>query len=202
MLTASADEVDAPGRAAEQPPRAVMWSISQIAARDGVSKQAVSRKVGELIEHGLTVERDRLERVTAVNVAEYDLLRGRTADPSKAQAPGGNAPKSNESYDEALRQKTWLEAERRRLELGELKGELLRTSAVAEAVIACGAAIAKACDRLPGAADDLAAALSREGVHGVRVLLKQIAVRQRTEIADALAAIAAEAPKEAAAEDE
>ena len=94
------------------PPRAVMLSIGEIAARDGVSKPAVSRKVGQLVErHGLTVERDGQGRVARVNVAEYDHLRGRFDDPSKVQAPAAPIPsatqKPGETYDEALRQRTW-----------------------------------------------------------------------------------------------
>jgi hypothetical protein len=199
MLTAATNEVDAPPPRSGEAPRTVMWSVSQIAARDAVSKQAVSKKVRDLLEHGLKVERDPQGRVIAVNVVEYDRLRGRTDDPSKAQAPGRQAPPLlplGESYDEALRQKTWHEAEKRRLELAELKGELIRTERVADAIVNCGSAIAKICDRLPNAADDLAAALSRGGVHALRVALKDIARAQRAEIADALAAIAGAAPRE------
>src|SRR5690348_1825767 len=88
------------------PPQAVMWTVSQIAARDGISKQAVSRKVGELVASGLTVERAPNGNVRTVNVVEYDRLRGRTDDPSKQQRPlradtgsaGGRA--EDESYKE------------------------------------------------------------------------------------------------------
>jgi hypothetical protein len=199
MLTTEMTEVDARPPSKPEPPRAVMWSISQIADRDGVSKQAVSKKVARLVDLGLSVERDSAGHVAAVNVVEYDRLRGRTDDPSKVQAPGREPPPTapaDESYNEAIRQKTWHEAEKRRLELDELKGKLMRVDRVADAVVHCGASTAKICDRLPGAADELAAALNREGVHGLRVALKQIASRQRSEIADALAGIAAAAPKE------
>jgi len=200
MLTTATTAVDA-GRvsdaAAGTAPRTVMWAVSQIAARDGVSKQAVSKKVKELVErHGLSVERDGQNRIAAVNVAEYDHLRGRFGDPSKAQAPRqpeATLPAS-ESYDEALRQKTWHEAEKRRLELAEIKKQLVRADRLQDALARAGEDIVRTMDRLPNAADELAAAFAREGVHGMRVALKQIAVRMRQDVAQALTDIAAAAP--------
>jgi len=179
-------------------PRTVMWSVSQIAERDGVSRQAVSKKVKTLVErHGLTVERDGQGRIQAVNVAEYDHLSGRYGDPSKAQAPRKNEaqdlPKS-ESYDEALRQKTWHEAERRRIELDELKKRLVRVDALLDAIARVGEDIVRVIDRLPNATDDLAAAVAREGAHGLRVGLKNVAARMRQDVAQALAALAESAP--------
>lgn len=166
-------------------PRAVMLAISEIAARDGVSKQAVSRKVRQLVEkHDLQVERDELGRVIKVNVAHYDHLRGRLDDPSKAQAPP-RVPKS-ESYDEALRLKTWTEAERSRLRLQEEMGQLLPVADVAEAVKACGEETVLVVKRLVNFADELAAVVARDGTHGLRLMLKTIADRQCGEIADAV----------------
>ena len=122
-------------------PRTVMWSIAEIAARDGVSKPTVSVRVKRFVEqHGLAVERDEQGRVARLNVAEYDALRGQYADPSKMQAappsaastPARDDIRSSESYDEALRQKTWLETERRRIELDQIKGRLVDAAAIAD----------------------------------------------------------------------
>ena len=110
-------------------PAALMWRASQVAKRDGISVQAVTRKVRHLAEkHGLTIERDSRGRIVAFNIAQYDHLRNRYADPSKAQV--ASAPSMDgtaNSYDEALRQKTWIEAERARLKLDEERGELRET---------------------------------------------------------------------------
>ncbi|CUA90201.1 hypothetical protein Ga0061061_111113 [Chelatococcus sambhunathii] len=186
MLTTPTTPVDAP--------RAVMWTVKQVADRDGVSKQAVSKKVKDLVErHGLAVERDGQGRVVALNVAEYDHLRGRYGDPSKAQAPRQQElpqPPPSESYDEALRQKTWHEAERRRIELEEMKGRLVPVAAVESIVAESGAAIASVIDRLPSSADDLAAAVARDGSHGLRVALKKLANAMREDIAKALDKVA------------
>jgi len=193
-----ADDDDAP----EGAPRAVMWTIGKIAERDGVSKPAVSKKVKELVEqHGLAVERDAQGRVATVNVVQYDRLRGRTDDPSKAQAPGriaaslASAAPATESYNEALRQKTWHEAERGRLALAELKGQLVRTDKLDAISRSIGEEIAAIIDRLPNETDSLAAAVAREGSHGLRVSLKELAFRLRRDIADRLRTLADLRPK-------
>lgn len=176
-----------------------MWTVGQIAARDGISKQAVSKSVRTLAErHGLTVERSAQGAISAVNVAEYDHLRGRFADPSKAQAPR-QAPerpdlKPSETYDEALRQKTWHEAEKRRLELDEIKGALVRRDRLTDAILRVAGDIERAVDRLPGSADELANAVAKDGTHGLRVALKRLSADLRDELASALEAIAAAAP--------
>jgi hypothetical protein len=188
-LTETTTHVDAP--------RAVMWTVSQVADRDAVSKQAVSKRVRDLADkHGLAVERDPRGHIIRLNVAEYDHLRGRYSDPSKAQAPRRemDAAPRGESYDEALRQKTWHDAERARLNLEELKGELIRVSAIVDAVGHCGVAISRAVDRLVNDADDITAMIARDGVHGCRVILKSIAARLRNDIADALADLARSTP--------
>jgi len=183
-----------------------MLSIGQLAERDGVSKAAISRKVKQLVaRHGLEVERDDQGRVGAVNSVQYDMLRGRVDDPSKAQAPArattprapADAPPivNKESYDEALRLKTWVDFERQRFALAKDKQEYLRAAGVADAAVECGAKIARIIDRLPTAADEIAAVVGRDGVHGVRVALKEMASRMRTEVANALSQLAVDAPE-------
>lgn len=187
---------------------ALMMSAADVAKRDGVSKQAVSKKVRTFADkHGLEVQRGPRNAIVAFNVAQYDVLRERLDDPSKAQrSPPPEAdpppPARRESYDEALRQKTVIETERSRLRLAEEKGELIRVATLADAIADCGAEISKIIDQLPGAADDLAAALGRDGVHGLRVTLKSIAQKVRVDVAAALAAIASNEPETERTEEE
>jgi hypothetical protein len=187
-------------------PAAVMWSIGKIAERDQVSKQAVSKKVKALVDaHGLQVDRDPRQRIIAVNVAAYDHLRSQFGDPSKVQAPkkSGAAPaldlpsptKSADSLEEAKRQQAWIDAERSKMRFAEEQKLLVRVGAVIDAVSECGVEISRIIDRLPGAADDLAAAVGRDGAHGVRVALKTLATKMREDIAATLAAIAGAAPE-------
>lgn len=192
MLTGAANGANAP-------PRAVMLSIAEIARRDGVAKPTVSIAVKRLVEqHGLTVERDGQGRVSAVNVAEYDHLRGRYGDPSKAQAPSKpelpadltepEARRHSDGYDEALRQKTWIDAETKRLALNELRGNLVRRDRMEEALRLCAEKIARPFDQLPQSADELADAYEKGGVHSLRQALKDLARKWRIATADALEA--------------
>lgn len=185
-----------PSAAVDATPAAVMWSVSQIAERDKISKQAVSKKVKALAaDHGLQVTRDGRKRITAINVAHYDLLRERTDDPSKAQRPPAaseNAPATipaGETYDDARRTKTWLEVERERISLGIQRGELVQRADVAQAVSDVSIEIVRIVERLPTQSDDLAAVLGRDGLHGLRVALKKLSDKMRIDIADALDAL-------------
>lgn len=169
MLTGGANSTNAP--------RAVMWSVAEIAARDNVSKPTVSVRVKRFVEqHGLTVERDAQGRVARLNVAEYDALRGRYDDPSKSQASASSAAdiRSSESYDEALRQKTWLETERRRIELDQIKGRLVDAAAVAEGYDKAAAVIQDVLSALEDMADDLAAIVARDGARGLAPALRKL----------------------------
>ena len=51
-------------------------------------------------------------------------------------------------------------------------------------------------DQLPSAADQLAAALARDGTRGLQIALKAIAVEWRNRLADQMAQLAAGAPVE------
>lgn len=193
-------------------PAAVMMTITEIAARDAVSKPTVSVKVKQLIEaHGLAVERDVRGRVARVNVAHYDHLREKFGNAIRAQAPrpasahGGELPlpggaagvggSSEESLEAAQRKRAWIEAERAEMRLAEDRAELVRVARIAESLRECGGKIAHIVDRLPHAADDLAAAVGRDGSHGLRVALKTIAQQMREDIASSLAAIADASPE-------
>lgn len=173
---------------------AVMWTAQAIADRDKISKQAVTKQVRRLAdEHGLLVERDGRGRITKLNVVQYDSLRQRFGDASKTQAPKPPAEARKpaaDSRDEAMRRTAWIEAERARLSLDELTGKLVRVADIIAAVAACGEAIAEIIERLPNAADDLAAAVARDGSHGLRLALAGEAHRLRGEIASKLRAVA------------
>lgn len=187
----------------------VMWPAAQIAARDGVTREAVLKLVREFVErHSLAVTRDTRGRVATINVAAYDHLRKRYGDPSKRQAPtrlDGSAEDASlsslpagsrtaDGYDEALRQKTWIDAETRRLALNELRGHLVRRDRVEEALRLCVDPIARAFDRLPQEADELAEVYERGGLHGLRQALKELARKGRTAAAEALEGALRSAP--------
>lgn len=167
-----------------------MLSIAALAKRDDVSKPAVSRKVKQLRASGLHVETDAQGRVIAVNAVQYDALRGRHDDPSKAQAATMPPDADNESYNEARRVLTWTEAERAKLKLEAEQKLYVRVEDLEAALADAGETIVEIADRLQQSADDLAAAVARDGVSGLRAGLKKLAADFKTDIADALAAVA------------
>ncbi len=188
----------------------VMWTIRQIAERDKVSKQAVSKTVAKMRadkgEDG--IELDGLGRVAKVSVAHYDEYRQRFVNPAKASAPirsGDDVPvaaaqdpprRQEDSFDEARRQNEWIKNAREKLRYQEDTKLLMRADRVREAQTMAGAEIKAIVSRLPNKADDLATALGRSGVHGLRLKLRDIANEMLTQIADKLNEIANTAPDE------
>ncbi|WGD31220.1 hypothetical protein AncyloWKF20_05195 [Ancylobacter sp. WKF20] len=184
----------------------VMWSVSQIAERDGISKQAVSKVVQSLIAgHDIPVERDSRGRVARVSLAHYDHHRGQFANPAKVAAarPSTHGPLADtrgDSFDEARRQNEWLKVEREKLAQAQERKQLVRADLLTEALERVGREIQSLVARLPNKADDLALAGAKEGVHGVRIALRAAANEINTAIADALSNIAKVAPAADAAQ--
>ncbi|MCZ7909374.1 hypothetical protein CFBP4996_18185 [Agrobacterium leguminum] len=188
----------------------VMWSVAQIAARDGVSKAAVSKTVKKLSEDrpDTPINRGAQGQVLAVSLAHYDHYRQRFVNPAKASAPlrlpeDPAAPRSDaefpmrneDSFEEAKRQNEWLKLGREKIRHQEDCDELLRKDRVIAGVVKAGGEIQAIIKRLPNRADALALAVSKEGVHGVRSLLRQIAFEMSNEVADKLEQIAERSPE-------
>jgi len=187
-----------------------MWSIAQIAARDGVSKAAVSKTVKKLAEDRpeTPIERGSQGHVRAVSLAHYDHYRQRFVNPAKASAPlrmpdaqmdfptdTGSSVRKEDSFEEAKRLNEWLKHVREQLRHNEDCGALIRKDRTDQAVAMIGGEIQSIVKRLPNRADTIALAVSKEGVHGVRVLLRQIAIDICNDIADKLGALAEAAPE-------
>lgn len=190
----------------------VMWSVAQIAARDGVSKAAVSKTVKKMIEARpqTPVERGGQGQVTGISLAHYDDYRQRHVNPAKAMAPirhlddgapdvtipGASRPfRDEESFDEARRQSEWLKVGREKIRHQEESGQLIRKDKTVQGVAVIGSELQAIIKRLPNRADDVALAVSKEGVHGARVLLRQIAFDIGNLVADKLEEIAEAAPE-------
>lgn len=182
----------------------VMWSVAQIAERDGVSKQAVSKQVKKLLDDrpDTPVERGSQGQVVRLSLAHYDHYRQRHVNPAKATAPirssdatAGGSISQSESFEEARRQSEWLKVGREKIRRQEECGQLLRRDRSEEAHRVIGREIQSIVRRLQNRADDVALAVSKEGVHGARVALRQIAFELGNEIADKLSDIASDAPE-------
>lgn len=179
------------------PVNSPVWQgLSVIAKRDGVSVAAVSKAVKKLTEkHGLEVRRKPSGSVAAVNVVQYDMLRGTFGDSVKRQAPASppqaEAPPAD-TLDGARIEKLLLDAEHSRLKLAESRGLLVRKDLMANAVSRLGDEIGRAIDLLQYA-DPLAAAASR-GLPALRIELKRITSVMATAIADHCARVALTSP--------
>jgi DNA-binding Lrp family transcriptional regulator len=175
-----------------------MLTASAIAARQGVSKQAVSRRVQRLVEqHDLRVQRDAQGRIVGIDVGQYEALIGAVGDAAKVPvtAPREPQPVSDpNSLDEARRQNAWITARRAEIELARARGELVRLDRVTEAIEIAGGEVAAVIDRLPHLADDLVVAMTAGGVAAVRKALGTQAIEIRREVARSLAAVASAAP--------
>lgn len=183
----------------------VMWSVAQIAERDKVSKAAVSKAAKKLIEErpDTPVQRDSQGRIMLLSLAHYDHYRQRFVNPAKAKAEiRANEPDAptkpedpSSSFDEARRQSEWLKLGRERIRHQEEIGQLLRRDRVDQSLRTAGLEIQSVIKRLANKADDVALAVSKEGVHGARVLLRTIAFELGNEIADRLAKVSETAPR-------
>lgn len=171
-----------------------MWSIGQIAERDSVSKAAVSKAIKKLTEErpDTPVERGGQGQVLRVSVAHYDHYRQRFVNPAKATAPirpvslTGASLDPGESFEEARRQAEWLKVARERIRHQEECGQLLRRDKVEEAQRIVGREVQGIIRRLQNRADEIALAVSKEGVHGARIALRQIAFELGNEVSDRL----------------
>ena len=182
----------------------VMLSPGEIAIREGVSKQAISKTIKGLVErHDLPVERDARGRIIRVSLAHLDHLRGRYSNSAKVSAgrhqsnrePDPDAALTDdESRDEALRRQAWLKLQRDQLDHDEEMKRLLRADKVDDAIMQSGRAIRSEIARLQNYADDLALAVSKEGTSGARMMLRKIGLELGNRVADRLGEIAETAP--------
>jgi len=182
----------------------IMWSIKQIAERDEVSRQAVSKGLAKLISdgHEVPIERDSRGRVSKISVAHYDHHRSFFGNSEKGKLPEPDNDRGDElggrlseSRDEALRQDAWLSLSRKKIAHEENVGALVRADKYAEALSVAGRVIQHEIGRLHNRADEVALAVSKEGERGARGTLRKIAADLGNKIADVLAEIADKAPE-------
>lgn len=184
--------------------REVMLPLKDIAARDKVSRQAISKQVARLVEHhGLEVARDGRGRVCAVNIVHFDDLRARFGDSGKVTHSGapdrelptdpGPGRSEDATLDGARRIKLVHETEMLRLRLAEDSGQLIRMDVMSEALTRLAEEIGRVVDLLQHA-DTIAAAAGR-GLPELRLTLKRLNTETRAKIADRCAAIASAAPQ-------
>lgn len=184
-----------------------LWlSVSELAKRKGVTKQTMSERIGKLAADGKLEIRQGAHRAKLVNLVQYDLVVGDVMDLAKTQAAATvrsireGAARNEESglpfdgrrmgnFGAAQAERAQYEAELKKLELAERRGQLVAISQVASAVNRIGEAIIQVIERLPLRAAEIAGAATNDGEMGVRVVLKAIVIDTRAAIAEALRGI-------------
>lgn len=173
-------------------------TIGAIAERDQITRQAVAKMVKTLVErHNLPVEHDRRGRVSGVDIATYDRLRGQHGQSSQVRhtsPPTVSTETDDATVDGARRLKTIEETRLLRMKVAAEAGNTIRRDKHEEAMARLGEEIARCVDLIPFI-DRLAAAHSQGDMHGLRIEAKKVTTEIRARISDACAGAALAAPE-------
>lgn len=168
-----------------------LWlSISEIARIKEKSRQAVAKRVDALVEAGKLQTKPGEGGTKLVNLAQFDRAVGETGDAVKEGAAEtraeieGDAEKNPALRDHQSRAAKYA-ADLKYLDLEERLGRLVPVAEVEDAAQKCAEATVRVVDRLPTYADEIAAAVGKDGPAGARAKLKRIAREIRQAIADA-----------------
>lgn len=175
-------------------------SITALAELKGVSKPTISEKVSRLErEEGLRT-RHGAGGTKLVNLAEYDRLLNETSDLGKLQAaatvrarreeetsdePSKPAAATEATFSEVQKKKIEYEAALKALEYGERSRQLVATTEVQAVIEKIVGASLGAIDALILLADEIAAASAKDGIAGVRQVLKAAVHKTKMAIAAA-----------------
>ncbi|WP_315701303.1 MULTISPECIES: hypothetical protein [unclassified Bradyrhizobium] len=177
-----------------------LWlSVSEIARQRGKSRQAIAKRVAELVEAGKLETRPGPNGTKLVHLAQFDRAVGETGDAFKEAAAETRAeidattPACSPALRDHQARNAQYSADLRFLELEERLGRLVPVAEVKEAGQRAAEAIVRIVDRLPTFAEAIATATAKDGTQGARASLKDIARELRAAIADAMGAIRAEA---------
>ncbi|MDF2621415.1 MAG: putative phage terminase large subunit [Xanthobacteraceae bacterium] len=174
-----------------------LWlSLTDLAQARGVSKPAISQNLRKWKDRGVTIPTRMEGRTLLINVAAYDAARGEVGNPAYGQEPERDEPGTKPGTDpvfsrEQAREKAY-SADMKKLQLARELRTTVAIDRLEDEITRVLEPIVKAIDRLPGMAEDVAAAISQNGVQGVRVALKTAATDLRNQVADGLAALASE----------
>ncbi len=157
-----------------------LWlSISDLAVRKGVTKQTVAERVGKLEAQGLIQTHPGKGRAKMVNLAAYDKAVGDTGDAIRQAAAAPRKQGGDENGDPVLAKeqarRVAFQADIAELDLNERLGKLLPVEQVEASMVLCAETISRALDQMTARADELAAAVAKEGTNGARSFLKIVA---------------------------
>lgn len=176
---------------------AVWVTSAELAKRRGVSRQAIGKRLDQLEAEGRVVTR-REGRSRLVDLASFDRAVGDTGDAVKEQAAETvreTSAKASPAMRDAQTERAQYEARIKALDLADRRKQVLPIAGehgIEAAATRIGLALARDLDAMVRHADDIAAAVGKEGAAGARRILKEIATRARQTVAASLAEIAAE----------
>lgn len=175
-------------------------SLSELAAMKGVTAQAISKRLKRLEAEGL-ITSHRRGRDRMVVLARWDQVTGETTDLSRAigrspampGAPDGVAPTGDQArrdptYTTELTRKARYDADLKELELEKQRGSLLAVRDVEDAMATAAGILVREIHLLTAHAEELAAAVGKNGSTGAREVLKRLEHQYRATVARALAA--------------
>lgn len=190
-----------------------LWSsISDLAIRKGVTKQTLAERVSRLEAQGRLTTRPGKNRSKLVNIAEYDRAVGETTDLSHAAGaatkrmvetgsrgddddtaplPAGTSASSVYTQEQARHMA--YKASMAELDLNERLGKLIPFDDLAKSAQRVAEMLVRQIDQVITRADEVAAAVARDGVQGARAALKTIARDLRKNAATALSKLGAPA---------
>ncbi len=164
-----------------------LWlTVSELARQRGVDKAAISRRITRL---GLEL-RPGPRNSKLVNVAAFDHAVGTSTDAVRAANSAKAAAREQEASageDKVLAReqarRAAYDADLKKLDLDERLGKLLPVDSIEDAMSRCAEAMVRNIDQIASRADDLAAAVARDGGAGARRELKVIARELRETLA-------------------
>jgi hypothetical protein len=182
---------------AEQP--GGLWlSVSGLAKHLGQTKSTVSERLAALGDRVPT--KPGKGKAKLVHVASYVDATNQTGDPAREAAaetrtatdnlPFAPPPLASESgngdptYRDAAAREKMLAADLKELELRRQLGDVVEITGLADLAGSIAELIVAAIDRLPIAAEEMAAAVGRDGVPGARAQYKRDARALRATIAE------------------
>jgi DNA-binding MarR family transcriptional regulator len=171
-------------------------SLSELARLKGVSVPAISKRVNRLSVNGLLEVRPTDDGKKLVEVGAFERAVALSRDARREQKVDAPeiVPRNGEVpvLAHAQARKMAFSAERERLKLGVETKSLLRADDVGRAMAECAGKIVNLLEVLPYRADELAAAASKDGVKGVRGVLKRMARDLRRQMAAEMSRTAAQ----------
>lgn len=191
-----------------EPDDRVWMSISDLAREQMVDKAAISRRVKRLEAQGLVTTRRGRGGTKLVAAAEFYRASEQATDAVRA-LNGGSArdvaaldaiAPGDPSLARQQARRAGLDADLKELELQERLGQLLPIKDVEAAMVRCAEAMVRAVDQIGGRADDLAAAVARDGVGGARTILRELSRDLRVRLGQEMRLLEAEGKRDHVAE--